>query len=1125
MSVSAFITHWLKIGMAAVILTVMTASVAFGQTGGDRLKLTVGSADGYGRILLNFPGRLSLPKYTISDDGNVLVIAFEKPVNTILPEVTEQLGDYVAVARLDPDLRGIRFGLKGQFVLDLKEAGERLYIDLLPPSWRGLPPGLPAEVVSALAKRAEIAAAMAEVERKAELARVNPPEVGVRIGRGPTFTRIKFEWSIETEADFSVDGDQVRLAFEWPVPINIAELTANLPGELIEVVPDIADTESVLLFTMAKGTVARFFPNSNGNDFALDFDFAARLEKKDPLVASLDAEMFAAMRAQTEQDAAVTEAAVAAEESENGDPALPIAKTDQVRITPFINEIGDTVRVIFPFEQDTPAAVFRRGDTIWMLFDTHVQITQPDDPDAFAILGDGYEVDRASELQIVRMNVSGDRLATLGAEGRAWVLSLGDILYAPTEPVEFERRRRPDGPVQLVADMGRPARVHQIRDPEVGDILEVVTAYAPARGVIRKLDFVDFSAIRAVHGLVVRPQRPEVSVAIEGNLVVLDASDGLTLSEPVDLNTAGTRADAISRASFIDLEPMVRADRGELSRLGDELMGRAADSEGPYLDAARLDLARFYLANQMAQEALGVLDVLVRNGVRKELADKIHLARAAANVLARRPTEALAGLLADKYVDALDAVMWRTMARAETGDWVRAREDSLLAESAVGQYPEWVQLDFYLAATRAAVENADGVLASRFMAELSKLDLSTGDAAVVNVLAGRIDEIEGRDEEALYTYAGAIAAGFRPARAEAVLRTMIILDRLGKLDINRAAQTLAVEQLVWRGDGLEARMQLLLGELYFRNANYRLGFETMRQASKAHENAEETRQLFNLSRATFADLYLNGKADALEPVTALGIFYDFRQLTPSGTRGDEMIRNLARRLIDVDLLDQAAGLLEYQVDNRLEGAGRSAIAADLAVIRLADRRPDLALKALYRTQLANLPFSLDRRRKVLEAKALIDAGRNELALDLLASLEGADADLLRIDANWRGKRYREAGELLEGLYATQVGNEAALSNGRGNLIKAAVAYALASDEIGLTRLRAKFSTMMAGVPEWPMFNFVTSRSAPSSYQFRAIAREIAGVDSLNAFLDAYRARYGDSDALMPLQAGGQGAPA
>ena len=38
------------------------------------------------------------------------------------------------------------------------------------------------------------------------------------------------------------------------------------------------------------------------------------------------------------------------------------------------------------------------------------------------------------------------------------------------------------------------------------------------------------------------------------------------------------------------------------------------------------------------------------------------------------------------------------------------------------------------------------------------------------------------------------------------------------------------------------------------------------------------------------------------------MFYEFRELTPIGRRGDELIRRLADRLASIDLLDQAAEL-------------------------------------------------------------------------------------------------------------------------------------------------------------------------------------------------------------------------
>ena len=42
--------------------------------------------------------------------------------------------------------------------------------------------------------------------------------------------------------------------------------------------------------------------------------------------------------------------------------------------------------------------------------------------------------------------------------------------------------------------------------------------------------------------------------------------------------------------------------------------------------------------------------------------------------------------------------------------------------------------------------------------------------------------------------------------------------------------------------------------------------------------------------------------------------------------GDLLVRKLARRLVDVDLLDQATALLKYQVENRLDGIAKAQVA-------------------------------------------------------------------------------------------------------------------------------------------------------------------------------------------------------
>src|SRR5260221_8744705 len=148
----------------------------------------------------------------------------------------------------------------------------------------------------------------------------------------------------------------------------------------------------------------------------------------------------------------------------------------------------------------------------------------------------------------------------------------------------------------------------------------------------------------------------------------------------------------------------------------------------------------------------------------------------------------------------------------------------------------------------------------------------------------------------------------------------------------------------------------------------------MLTALLAHPNSDMTRKIQDEAAVTFESIFLGGKGDGLPPVEALGIFYEFRELTPIGRRGDEMIRRLADRLVAVDLLDQAAELLQYQIDRRLEGSARAQVAAKLAMVYLTNHKPDLAISALRSSRIADLAGELRQQRLLLEARAQSDIG-------------------------------------------------------------------------------------------------------------------------------------------------------
>ena len=1105
----AGLSLWRMVALALLLVCSLAIlpGVAAAQ---DKAQILATEESGFGRLILSFPDRMELPPYRIKYDNGVLAIEFEAPIKISLPDIAIAVPAYATIGRLDPDGKGLRFGLRAAFSLNQMVAGEKLFIDLLPTNWQGLPPALPPEVVAGLVERAKNAAELAEQRRKVEDAKTLKPVATVRLGRNPTFLRLQFDWNVDTKAKFALIDTAGTIDFDWPVPVDLYPLQSDMPAQVKTADNSVSPAGSRIAIKLADGVVPRFYQLSP-RQFVMDIDIAP----EDGLKVALASEE-AAKKARTDAENAATEEEKRKAERlglEHGDDPM-VASAPGEAIIPQVSTIGNTVRVAFPFAQDTAAAVFRRGDTVWMVFDTNQSISDAPPSEALSSIATSLKVVTAGETKVVRLDLAADRLATLGSEGKAWVLSLGDVLLNATEPLALDRSRREDGQYEMTADLQRPGKVHVLRDPVVGDTLRVVTVMPPARGLTRELRYVDFDALQSAHGLVIKPLNDNLDVTITDKVALIRSKDGLTLSSADSARTldAGTAPDM--REGYVDLGLWQEQDLGKLTERREEIIARASAAEGRLRDVARLELANLLVANQLSYEAIGVLDVMARDLASEELRKKLKLTRAIADTLAGRSSNALATLTTGTFPEESDALMWRSIARADAGDFAGSRLDALAADPVADSYPHWIRAKFRFAALRAAVETHDAPMALKLIGELEFNKLEPDDVSQYQLMQGRIAELEGHSQDALDSYGQVIAGDVRPTRAEAVYRTLLLLDKSGKIDLAKATETLSGEAMTWRGGWLEADMDKLLAELYFQHKDYRLGFDTVQQvAASFPDNGAISELVINASK-TFEDLYLNGAADALGDVDALSLYYDFRQLTPPGARGDEMIRNLARRLVKVDLLTQAADLLEYQIDSRLAGVAKAQVAADLAVIRIADRNPEGALRVLNRTRLADLPPLLDRQRRVLEARALIDAGRQDLALDLISKLQGKDADLLRIDGYWKSKNYGLASEMLEVVYTPEAGAPQMTQAERLSVIKAAVGFVLANDKIGLSRLRSKLSDQMANSAEWPLFDYVTREIAPQSPEFRKAAREISGLDSLDAFLASYRALYADGD-LMP----------
>ena len=144
-----------------------------------------------------------------------------------------------------------------------------------------------------------------------------------------------------------------------------------------------------------------------------------------------------------------------------------------------------------------------------------------------------------------------------------------------------------------------------------------------------------------------------------------------------------------------------------------------------------------------------------------------------------------------------------------------------------------------------------------------------------------------------------------------------------------------------------------------------------------------------------------------------------------------------------------------------------------------------------------------------------DTGRHDLALELIANIQGREAVRLRSDILWAARRWRDAAEQIELLYGERWRDFAPLNETeRFDILRAAIGFALGEEPIGLSRLREKYAAKMADGPDRRAFDVVSAPVGTSGMEFQEVATKVGNVNTLDAFLRDMRARYPDA-ALMP----------
>ena len=1036
---------------------------------------------GYGRIVLTFDKPVAV-KAKLA--GGVLLLGYGERVAQGPERLAEEIPAFVSTVRRDPDGSGLRVALQRPFRANVQSAGERVFVDLLPEGWSGLPPPLPPEVVAELARRAQVA----EEALRARTPPLVRKPLSLELARLPTLTRLSLRLPDEAVATVTAEGatTRLRVAGAWTIDSNEARGRPR-PGIAKLATESDAGSASILV-TPADG----FIVTTEREDGAYTIDVVTRA----PPEAAKSKAVEVPGPAASEPGAAKPTAPIPVPARKAEAPAVPDAAPE----APPKRKAG--AGLVFPFQTLPPAALFERGGVATLVFETAEPVTVPPSAQGLAPVG---APERTGAVTVLRFAVPPGRLVDLAAvttgAGSAWELSAGDAL-SPSDSLDPVRKPDPTGRITVALALPRAGSATWLdRDGE--RIVVVTSAAQRAIGNPKSRRFVDFEILPSRHGvavlagaddLAVRPQIDGVTIGREGGLA---ASTAVRNADPA-LAEAGTLA--------VVRESWDRARAGNVRETLRTLANAAATVPPAERGPARLALARADIANGLDLEGLAPLEAAAAEDPLLATQRDVAILRGLALARSERNTEALKALSTPQLASDPEAALWRAMASAGLGDWKAAETGFLKALPVADGYPSDLAQQIRARAAESAIENGDAETAAARADDAPNLPPWIRDRLAL--VRARVSEATGQTEAALDAYARLEQVGQRPVAAEAQLRGTLLARASGKLEPEAAIDRLERLALTWHGGPTETGISVGLAQLYLGAGRWRDAFTALRRANAFAPNDTATQALSREMRAAFENLYLTDKGDQLSGVDAVALYFDFRELAPIGRRGDEVVRRLADRLVGLDLLDSAADLLQYQIDNRLTGPARSAVAARLATIRLMDDKPMRALQVLDATNLPELPGELKRARALVRARALSDLTRTDLALETIEEESGPDIERLRADIYWGARRWREAGESHEALLgeAWRAGrplNEQA----RADAVRAAIAYDLAGEAIGLERLKAKFSEAMAESPDARTFALLTGANPTKTPEFRAIAARATKAETLSAFLAEYRKRY------------------
>jgi lipopolysaccharide biosynthesis regulator YciM len=821
---------------------------------------------------------------------------------------------------------------------------------------------------------------------------------------------------------------------------------------------------------------------------------------------------------------AVTAPLIQAVKKTDALPPLPEAPTKQDKIAELIETASIGVagnnkdmlvtlkktrlhtELFFNFDERTAVSTFERGSDVYLVFSTPRTIDTKRLNSVTPDYIQNVEHVPSSSGTVLRFTKSADMSLNARKTGRGyeWVI---DASRRPSFPKDVVVPKiLSDGINQpyIFVDTDETARPIEFRHVVSGEMITTIPSYQSSLGTYPERITQDATMLRTSQGIAYVAHQPDVkAVKLRSGIRIASGAHSALSASLAPLDEANLVKRDMVAQSFFPYEAWKAKDISDFHAKEKILLQDIIAADNKQANRLRLELAKLYMAESMYSEAIGLFEIIEAQDKEFYNVFQVSAINGIAHFMAGRFGQAAQLFASDILQGEEEIEHWKRLVELMQGT-----DRSFPYSGFRSQYAQFYSPDMqrHIATLAAdhALSNKKYQAVNNIINQLERDKLLDPVKDRATYMKGRIAAEQGdlvQAETILRPIIDNVEDRFLRARATYTLETAKY--KAGEID--RAALIAALEPLrtVWRGDGFELNLLNLLGELYVNNDNYMEGLRAWRDVVSYFPDTAVAQDASARMANSFVELFNDGKANTLEPLTALSLYYEFRELTPLGNAGDTMIQNLADRLAQVDLLDKAASLLEHQVTFRLEKEDRSRIGAQLALLYLLNREPQKTLNVLELTGYGNNDEALMQKRNHLAAMGYARTGQWKKALNLLEDDFSDAAKYIRMDIHWDNKDWPKVAEIAEDVLASREDLTKKLDKDQTRaLLQLGIAYSFMGDEDQLHYLKDYFPPLIADKDKQQSFAVITSAIDPVNRE--NIDLLSAEMSKLENYLDNYR---------------------